>query len=127
MGNAIKISDLASAIDEELKNYAEQVTEAMKESAKDIAKQTKAKIKQSTPKDTGGYGKGWGYKTVKENKQVIGVVVYNKKKPGLTHLLEYGHAKRGGGRVDGKPHIRPAADNAAKQFVADIKKAAKGN
>ena len=57
MGNAIKISDLASAIDEELKNYAEQVTEAMKESAKDIAKQTKAKIKQSTPKDTGGYGK----------------------------------------------------------------------
>ena len=127
MSKAIKISDLASVIDEELQDYVEQVTDAMKESAKDIAKQTKARIKQTAPKDTGDYAKGWGYKTLKEDGQAIGVVVYNKTEPQLTHLLEHGHAKVNGGRVEGKAHIGPAADSAVREFVADIKKAVKGD
>ena len=123
----IGIDSLADALGDLLNDYAEEVTEAVKTSAKDIAKECKADIKKASPRNTGEYAKGWGYTTIKENKQVIGIAVHNKKEPQLTHLLEKGHAKVNGGRVEGKPHIGPAEQKAVKKFVDEIKKAAKGD
>ena len=45
------------------------------------------------------------------------------KVPGLPHLLENGHAKRGGGRVPGKTHIAPVEQELIKQFEEQIEKA----
>lgn len=49
-------------------------------------------------------------------------VIYNKDKPWLVHLLELGHGKRNGGRVDARPHMRPAYDKLEPTMLNNIEK-----
>lgn len=51
------------------------------------------------------------------------MTVYSKNRYQLAHLLEHGHAKRGGGRVSGKPHIAPAEENGVEMLENLIKEA----
>lgn len=53
------------------------------------------------------------------------MVVYSKNRYQLAHLLEKGHAKRGGGRVAGRPHIAPAEQAGIEQLQSLIEKALK--
>lgn len=93
------ISEECSKIFKELQS---DVKDALEKSSKSLAKESVQKLKGASPKRTGKYSSGWGQS---KNKDVI--VIYNKKKPGLTHLLEKGHAKRNGGRVAPIKHIEP--------------------
>lgn len=56
-----------------------------------------------------------GYKTVGE--------VGNKEKPGLVHLLEKGHATLTGRRTRAYPHMAPAFDSMAEEFIKEYEKA----
>ena len=99
-----------------VQTYTEEVSEAIDEAARETAKAMAADLRETSPKDTGEYAKGWTYR-----KEAPGSYrVYNKKKPQLTHLLEHGHAQRGGGRVEGRPHIKPAEERHAPQLERKI-------
>lgn len=120
------IDGLADAIAKELSEYSQDVTDGLKKSVKQVANECKDEIVQNSPVLTGSYKKGWGTKISYEASDDIRVTVRNKTDYQLTHLLEYGHAMPTGGRVEGKPHIRPAEENAAEKLMQKVKVVVKG-
>ena len=111
--------DLSKEIKDILEEYGEEVSDAMKEIVPKVAKDAVKKLRSDSPKNSGGYARGWTQKTEKGN-FTISSTVYNSKKPGLPHLLEYGHAKRGGGRTRPIQHIAPVNDWVAEEVVRKI-------
>lgn len=122
----VRPEDLAVEIMAELSQYSQEVTDAIKEEVKQAAEECVREIKAKSPVKTGKYKRGWRYKVVFENNEDIRIRVYNSAKPSLTHLLEFGHASRNGGRVEGIPHIRPAEQNAAKKLENKAKAVVRG-
>ena len=118
---AIPIDGLAEAVAQELREYSAEVAEDLKTSVRSASKACVATLKQTSPKDTGGYADGWKARKAYENSSELRMEVHNSTHHQLTHLLEDGHAKVGGGRVSGKPHIQPAADQAAELLEKDAK------
>lgn len=122
MGDKCTIDNLAKTIMEGLQEYADVASEDVKTAVRKAGKNVKAEISANAPKRTGAYAKSWTVKTEKETAHSLEVVVHSKNRYQIAHLLEHGHAKRGGGRVAGIPHIAPAEENAVKQLEEDIVK-----
>lgn len=105
------IDNLADEIMKGLTEYADLTDESMKKAVRKTATEVKKEISSNAPKKTGAYAKSWTAKKTKENSHSLEMTVHSKNRYRLAHLLEKGHAKRGGGRVAGKPHIAPAEEN----------------
>lgn len=116
----IDVSGLADAVTDALEEYADAVMENAEEAAEEAAKDAVQELRGTSPKKTGKYAKSWAQKKTRDGK---GRVVYSRAPDyRKTHLLEKGHAKRGGGRVAAIPHIRPAEQNAIKEFEEKIRR-----
>ena len=105
------IDDLAEEIMQGLQEYVELAYAEMKKAVWKPATQVKKEIAANAPKRTGEYAKSWAVKKTGESSHSIEMTVHSKSRYQIAHLLEKGHAKRGGGRVSGKPHIAPAEEN----------------
>ena len=125
MGKTIPIDELADVINEGLKEYADLATEDVKSAVKKTAKAVKDQINGSAPVRTGKYAKSWKVKTTAESANGLEQTVYSPTRYMLSHLLEKGHAKRGGGRVRAIPHIAPAEEMGIEMFEGLIEKALK--
>ena len=126
MSRNVSINEMADAIMEGLTEYANLATDDMKKAVRKAGNTARKEIAANAPKDTGAYGKSWSVKTTKENSNALEVTVHSKNRYQLAHLLEHGHAKRGGGRVSAQPHIAPAEETAAEQLEREIEKALEG-
>ncbi|MBR2175465.1 MAG: HK97 gp10 family phage protein [Clostridia bacterium] len=125
----LKGVDLGDAIMRELNAYSEGLATEADNAAKRNAKKLQKKLMNTSPEDTGKYSKGWRVKEIPNKSapnQPSRYVVHNKTDYRLTHLLEYGHAKKGGTeRVKAQPHIEPARDEIEKEFTEEMEEAVK--
>lgn len=124
MSKSIKPEDLQKTLNEYLMNYAEDITEDVQETTDTVTKEAKEELVSTSPRSgiarKTKYYKGWavkiGAKTRKKNYRYT-KVVWNKTNYQLTHLLEFGHATRNGGRTNAIPHIRPVEEKYGVKFA----------
>lgn len=113
--------DLDKAVKDILSQYGEVAIEATKEAVAEVAKESAKKLKSSSPRGrTGKYAKGWTSK-VETGRVSASATVYGKSGTyQLAHLLEHGHAKRGGGRTTPIQHIEPVEQWAVEEALQRI-------
>lgn len=126
MAKNIPLSELADEVEKALAEYSQDVADGIKTEVKQVAKEAVQTLKATSPKKTGEYAGGWKVKTEYEADDDIRVRVYNSKKPQLTHLLENGHAKQNGGRVEGHLHIATVERQISEKLEERVKVVAKG-
>ena len=109
-----------------LKQYYPQVVEVTTQVIDEVSKEAVNRLKKESPKGAKGkYAKGWARK-VETGRLTVGATVYGKHGTyQLAHLLEHGHARRGGGRnVGGIEHIKPVEEWAIKEVEKRIREKA---
>lgn len=113
MANAVNVDQLADVIMQGLYDYADAQSDMVKQCVKDVSKEVKKEISSNAPVKSGAYKKSWAIKKVSETSNSLTMTVHSKNRYQIAHLLEHGHAKRGGGRVAAIPHIAPAEEHGA--------------
>lgn len=116
------VDKFASEVMSELNEYAELADTAMKKAVRKTATSVKKEISANAPKKSGRYKKSWTTKKTKENSHSLEMTVHSRDRYQIAHLLEHGHAKRGGGRVAAIPHIAPAEQHGEELLTNLIKK-----
>lgn len=67
-------------------------------------------LRDATPKDTGKTAESWGYEIIVNDGSASIVWTNSNQNHGvyIAVLIQYGHATRGGGYVQGRDYINPA-------------------
>ena len=119
---SIKIDDLAKEVMRGLDEYADVTTEQVKKAVRKAGNTVRKEIQENAPKNTGVYAKSWAVKKVRESSHTLEVVVHSKNRYQLTHLLEFGHCLRNGGRTRARSHIAPAEAKGIEQLEKQIER-----
>lgn len=125
MSQNVSVDGMAAAIMDALKEYAELAATSMKKAVRKSAKTVKDEISSGAPKRTGAYAKSWTVKKTGESSNLLVLTVHSKNRYQIAHLLENGHAKRGGGRVSARVHIAPAEQKGIDQLEQEIERSLK--
>jgi hypothetical protein len=112
-------NDLYDIIKKQFQTYTDDVVKEIKKSAKKISLNAMREVKEKSPQDTGEYSQKWSRNTIEKDDGIY-IMVHQKKKPTLTHLLEKGHKSRNGSKVAGIEHIAPVEEKANEEFSKKI-------
>lgn len=118
----VSIDRLADAVMEGLNDYADLAASDMKAAVRKAGTTVRKQIQSTAPSRTGAYAKSWTVKTERETSNSLELIVHSRNRYQLAHLLEFGHAKRGGGRVAARPHIAAAEEAGIEELEAAIER-----
>lgn len=121
MAKNVSVDDLAAEVTRTIQEYTEDVSKAIKKKMDEVAEQVLQETKNLAPKRTGEYANTF-VKTKQDEYGKTRRVIWNKKHYRRVHLLEFGHAKKNGGRVDAIPHLRPAYEKYGAELPEHIKR-----
>lgn len=122
MPKSTKIDSLAREITKGLKEYATLTEKSLKKAVLDVSKDVKEKIIEGAPEKSGKYKQSWKVTKERETANSIQTVIHSKDRYQLAHLLEFGHAKKNGGRTKAIPHIEPATRDLSDQVLQRIER-----
>lgn len=126
MSNTIGIDELSNAISDELTLYNKNVIDKIKKQTQKSAKQLVKDTQDTAP--VGRREKHYkdnikAKKTYESSSKVEYTWYVASPDYRLSHLLEYGHASRNGGRVAGTGFIRKASDPILEDYVKKVEEA----
>src|SRR5690625_2098274 len=104
-----------------LAQFSSEVEEGMEKTKGKVARKGAKTLRETSPKKTGGYAKGWT-----ATKRGTSYIIRNRTSYQITHLLEKGHAKVGGGRVAPRVHIAPVEEQVIKEYEDGVVKVIEG-
>lgn len=121
MAKRTPVDKLAETVQKILAEYGDEVGKIADDAVKKVAKAGVTALRNQSKTSFGGsgrYASGWTSKY--ENQRLGGKSIIYNNLPGLPHLLEHGHAKRGGGRVAGRVHIAPVEQQIERQLKQEV-------
>lgn len=119
--NKVQVDQLANEILKTLTDFHDMTNKELKSIAEETSEEVKNEISNTSPVGaTKKYSKSWRIKKLRENANLILFVVHSRRYQ-LTHLLEFGHAKRNGGRTRAIPHIASAEQKGIESFEKKLK------
>lgn len=104
-----------------LDSYAKEISRDIVTDAEIVAKEGVNELRNTSPKRTGKYRKGWRVRTDKL-KNGGESIIYNATDYQLTHLLEKPHLSRNGRIVAPKVHIAPVEAKCIKEYERRVEK-----
>lgn len=120
-----KTGSVASQVGKILDEYSVEVKRATNNSMDVVAKEAVTKLKNTSPKRSGKYARGWTVKRERGSGGINTETVHNRVYQ-LTHLLENGHIVRNKkgtyGRVPGIKHIAPVEEWAKSELPLEIER-----
>jgi HK97 gp10 family phage protein len=119
--SSIPPSELSKEIQKYLQEYKEEIDEDVQDETDKAIASAKSELRSISPKNTGNYASGWAVKSQKYSNGYY-KVIWNRKAYQLTHLLEFGHATRNGGRTKAQPHIRPTEEKYKTRFTESLER-----
>lgn len=121
MARPVTIDGFGEALTDVLDDYGDVAIEKVNKVVPEVANDAVKRLRKASPRRTGEYAKNWTKTVTKSRLGATATIYGNAPTYRLAHLLEHGHAKRGGGRTAPIVHIKPVEEWAADEVESRLK------